>query len=108
MSKRGAFSDFLVFYYHSDTLKRIRALIEAGFPVPSRQKLLDYFIVIPSGKVMLKTLFDSLHALGIPFHVSEFILVDPAKEPILAEFDWGEEREEEEDGSGSDDEDGNY
>jgi hypothetical protein len=97
----------LVHYYDSDVLKRIKSILEAGCPVLSRKELCK--INVLSGRfkeIMIKSSFDALCAMGLPFREDDFVLADPAEDPFLDEFDWGEEAEEVE--GVEEEEDGDY
>ena len=97
MKKYGGRDDGNVHNYHSDTLKRMKALLEAGCPVPSRQEVNNAAVSHGAPKkIMIKSSFDALVAMGLPFRQDDFVVVDPARESFLAQHDWGEEEEEEE------------
>jgi len=105
MSKRGAVCNYLVFYYHSDTLKRIRALVEAGCPVPCRDEIKG---LLSRRIVLIQPSFDALVDMGFPLQKDDFFLVEPATDQFLAHFDWGDARSEEEDIIGDDGDEGDY
>mmetsp|Transcript_37176 Transcript_37176/g.81411 ORF Transcript_37176/g.81411 Transcript_37176/m.81411 type:complete len:150 (+) Transcript_37176:689-1138(+) len=108
-------------YYHSDVLRRIRRLMEAGCPVPSRKELYDDFLSLRGKKLfMIKSSFDVLCAMGLPFNADDFVVIGPETDRCLAKFGWGKQAEadvdvprdeyddDDDDDDYDDDDDGDY
>ena len=66
--------DVLYINYHADTLDRIRV------SVPQREEVRKAAYCNTSQRVIIKTSFDDLVAVGLFFRRDHFVVADPAQE----------------------------